>query len=107
MPKVKMKVARARRACVLAALADRGADREGAVLSLRAIAAATGLSGTQARSALRALKESGHVRSTPRSLPNGGTAENAYRVTPAGLEALGRTEPAGGPREPGGAEGKG
>lgn len=107
MPKVKMEVARARRACVLAALADRGAGREGAVLSLRAVAADAGLSCSQARSALRALKESGHVRSTPRSLPNGGTAENAYRVTPVGLEALGRTEPAGGPRGSGDAEGKG
>lgn len=107
MSRVKMVVAYERRERVLVALAARGADREGAVLSLRAIAADAGLSCSQARSALRALKESGHVRSTPRSLPNGGTAENAYRVTPVGLEALGRTEPAGSPRGSDDAERKG
>lgn len=88
MPKVKMAVARERQTRVLGALCARGAAETAAELSIKAIAADTGLSFDQARSALRALKEAGRVQVAPRILPNGGTAENAYVVTPSGLEVL-------------------
>lgn len=83
MPKVKMAVARERRARVLAALRDRGADSCAVELSVRTLAEAAGLTYDQARSALRSLVAEGAVRALPRSLPNGGTAENAYVVEPA------------------------
>lgn len=88
MPKVKMAVARERRARVLAALRDRGADSRAVELSVRTLAEASGLTYDQARSALRSLVAAGAVRALPRSLPNGGTAENAYRVTSKGCRAL-------------------
>lgn len=89
MPKVKMAVAYERRARVLAALRDRGAEARAVELSMRSLAEAAGLTYDQARSAVRALVREGAVRPLPRLLPNGGTSENAYLVEPAAPEAEG------------------
>ena len=96
MPKVKMAVARERRARVLAALRDRGADSRAVELSVRTLAEAAGLTYDQARSALRALVATGAVQALPRSLPNGGTSENAYVVVP-GASAAGSRADTGAP----------
>lgn len=92
MPKVKMAVARERRARVLAALRDRGADSRAVELSVRTLAEASGLTYDQARSALRSLVAAGAVRALPRSLPNGGTAENAYVVVSGASTAGSRAD---------------
>lgn len=83
-----MAVAQERRVSVLAALCACGADQTAVALSFKTIAADTGLSCSQVRSALRALKKAGYVQSVPRRLSNGGTAENAYRVTSEGRNCL-------------------
>lgn len=92
MSRVKMEVARARRLRVLEWLRlNRGADGR-TVASLRTIALETGLTYAQARSVVRCLAGAGAglVEVEHRALPNGGAADNAYALTDAGLEALGR-----------------
>lgn len=88
MPRAKTAVTRERRARVLATLAEYGADRDGAVLSLKSLANASGLTFDQVRGIVRWLRSAGFVVSEPRKAPNGGTAENAYRVTAEGKRAL-------------------
>lgn len=91
MSRVKMEVARARRLRVLEWL-HRGSDGADGrtVASLRTIALETGLTYAQARSVVRCLAGTGLVEVEHRALPNGGAADNAYALTDAGLEALGR-----------------
>ena len=57
--------------------------------ALLALASGLGRTEAQARRSLRALEAAGHLVVEHRFLPNGGQAENAYRVTPAGRERLG------------------
>lgn len=83
-----MEVAYERRMRMLETLSRRGACREDVGLSNAALAASCGLTSEQARSVMRSLRKEGFVRVSARKLPNGGTAENAYRLTPAGLAAL-------------------
>lgn len=104
MARVKAAVSDARRARVLRLLADLGADGSEAMVSVRAIAQAAGLTYDQARSAVRSLRGGGFLEAAPRRMPNGAVAENAYRVTAAGraaLGAMGRVEPGAGFEERG------
>lgn len=88
MPKVKMHVARKRRSMVLRYLVETAGADGCAVVSLRGIASATGLTLEQVRSCLGVLAREGYTVVVPRTNPDGGTAENAYFVTEKGRRAL-------------------
>lgn len=88
MSKVKMCVARERRGSVLDCL-SRAAGADGcAVVSLKGLVSTTGLTHEQVRSCLRALEREGFLVVEPRKNPDGGTAENAYRITEKAHQAL-------------------
>ena len=88
MPKVKMIAARQRRLRVLGYIHDeRGADGR-AVASFKMIGYATGLSGSQARSVVRYLSDSGLVSVEHRHRSDGGNDDNSYSLTLAGLAVL-------------------
>lgn len=88
MPKVKMIAARQRRLRVLGYIHDeRGADGR-AVASFKMIGYATGLSGSQARSVVRYLRDSGLVSVEHRHRSDGGNDDNSYSLTLAGLAVL-------------------
>lgn len=88
MSKVKMAVARERKLRVLRMLCAQGAEQVEVELSLAQIAAKAGLTYDQARGIMRALARGGQVQAFRRSLPNGGTGSNAYRVTPSGSKLV-------------------
>ena len=75
---------------MLSYLADRAQSQgfRAAVLSLRTIGADCLLNEGQVRLVLRKLRDGGYLSVEPRAMPNGGTAENAYRVTSKGCRAL-------------------
>lgn len=90
MPKVKMVEARDRRLRVLGCIRDeRGADGR-TVASYKMIGYATGLSSSQARSVVRYLRDSSLVSVEHRHRSDGGTDDNAYSLTLAGLAVLDR-----------------
>lgn len=81
MPRVKASVSRERELRVLSCLrahADKAGD---AVISIASVGCAAGLTAIQARSALQRLVRAGLIVVIPRNLPNGASAENAYRLT--------------------------
>lgn len=84
MARVKMAVARERRARVLCLLRELGADSQEVEISLNGIATKTGLTFDQVRGVLRSLKTGGLLQASPRMLSNGGTDANAYRLTAVG-----------------------
>lgn len=90
MARVKQSVIAKRQVEVLAYLFEEAELRGGAAapLSLRTICASRGLSESQVRLILKTLKQEGLLEVQPRTLPNGGTAENAYLVTRQGRLAL-------------------
>ncbi|WP_101721115.1 hypothetical protein [Eggerthella timonensis] len=63
-------------------------ESAGYIASTRDMAKSLGLSEAQLRGVKKSLVEAGLVRVVSRTYPNGGTAENAYFLTPAGIEAL-------------------
>ena len=76
---------------LLAHLAARSRGRPPrACASIAALAAGAGLSKCQARRALSSLEAEGLLAVERRFRPDGGQAENAYRVTPAGRARLSR-----------------
>lgn len=83
-----MAVARERRLRVLRMLCAQGAESAEVEFSIAQIAAKAGLTYDQARGIMRALARDGQVQAFRRSLPNGGTDSNAYRVTPSGRELV-------------------
>lgn len=89
MGRVKSAVAYEHRLRVLREIGER-CGAEGCIASIKDLAAASGLAPTCARSSLRALVRAGLVRVVHRVYPDGGNAENAYFMTAAGAEALGR-----------------
>ncbi len=84
MARVKMAVARERKARVLRLLYELGADSRDVAISLNGIAAVTGLSFDQVHGVMKSLKADGLLQAFPRKLANGGTDSNAYRLTAAG-----------------------
>ena len=82
---------------MLSYLADRAQSQgfRAAVLSLRTIGADCLLNEGQVRLVLRKLRDGGFLSVEPREMPNGGTAENAYRVTSKGCRALATYEAVG------------
>lgn len=81
MPRVRLAVAHERREQVLAFLASCANDAGVADVSLHAISRACNLTFTQTRSVLKYLVGSGLLQVEHRQLPNGGFAENSYRLT--------------------------
>lgn len=88
MAKVKKSVAHARELQVLAHLLACSDGRGRAIVSISRTASDTGLSVSEARGALRRAADNGLVQVFPRRLSNGASAENLYRLTQAGLQAL-------------------
>ena len=97
MARVKNVVIIERQMKMLSYLVDRAQSQgfRGAVLSLRTIGVDCLLSESQVRLVLRKLRDGGYLSVEPREMPNGGTAENAYRVTSKGCRALAIFEAAG------------
>lgn len=87
---VKRSIIQKRQVDLLAFFLEESQARgEGQVaISLKAIAADRNLSPVQTRQAVASLKRAGYLEVIPRTMPNGGTAENAYRVTEAGRLVL-------------------
>lgn len=77
---------------VLACVSSRIDGAAGAVVSIMCVASETGLVFHQARAALQRLIRKGAIEATPRNYPNGGSAENSYRITPAGFALLDAVE---------------
>lgn len=90
MARVKRSVLVERQMKMLLYLKDEavGCGKPFAQLSLREMSHALALSESQVRFCLRALADADLLRIEPRILPNGGTAENAYRITPKGAALL-------------------
>lgn len=89
MARVKRSVIFDRQIRMLSYLLDRSSPGErAAIASLRMISADSELSESQVRLILRKLRASDLVQVEAREMPNGGTAENAYRVTPRGRAML-------------------
>lgn len=88
MAKVKRDVSHARELQVLAYLLRRSGGCGEVAASISRTARDTGLSRSEARGALRRVADNGLVEVLPQQLPNGSSAENVYRFTQAGLEAL-------------------
>lgn len=95
MARVKDSVIAERRLRMLGLVSERGGGSDGCVASTKELARVLGLSPMQLRGLVKSLSDGGLVRVVPRTYPNGGTAENAYFVTPAGAEALERGDAAG------------
>lgn len=90
MARVKNSVIIERKHCMLGLICARGGKTGGCVASTKDLAQALGLTPMQMRGLMKSLSDSGLVRIVPRTYPNGGTAENAYFITPAGAEVLKR-----------------
>lgn len=97
MGRAKTAVAQKRHFQVLGLLYKHGADRAEVCLPIRFIADELGLTYQQVRSAVRTLRSEGCISVVSRVLPNGGTTENAYRVTAHGREVLNQAEEVGRP----------
>ena len=90
MARVKDSIIAERRLRMLGLIYARGGASGGCVASTKELARALGLSPMQMRSLMKSLCGGGLVRVVSRTYPNGGTAENAYFITPAGADALER-----------------
>lgn len=90
MARVKKVIMLERQMKMLSYLADRAQSQgfRAAVLSIKTIGADCLLNTGQVRIVLKNLKNKGYLSVEPRAMPNGGTAENAYRVTSKGCRAL-------------------
>lgn len=95
MARVKNSIIAERRLRMLGLIYERGGGAGGCVASTKELAQVLGLTTMQMRGLMKSLSEGGLVRVVGRTYPNGGTAENAYFVTPAGAEALKRGNAAG------------
>lgn len=95
MARVKNSVIAERKLRILRLMYDRGGQSGGCVASTKELAEALGITTMQLRGLMKSLSDGGLVRVVGRTYPNGGTAENAYFVTPAGVEGLERRDAAG------------
>lgn len=87
MARVKDSVIAERRQRMLRLIYENSQGASGCIASTRSLAEGLGLSPMQMRGLMKSLAGAGLVRVVPRTYPNGGTAENAYFLTPAGVEA--------------------
>lgn len=90
MARVKNSIIAERRLRMLGLIYTRGGASGGCVASTKDLAETLSLSPMQMRGLMKSLSDAGLVRVVPRTYPNGGTAENAYFITPAGVEVLER-----------------
>lgn len=90
MARVKNSIIIERKQCMLSLIYERGGKTGGCIASTKDLAEALDLTPMQMRGLMKSLSDSGMVRIVPRTYPNGGTAENAYFITPAGAEVLKR-----------------
>lgn len=90
MARVKESIIAERRLSMLGLILERGGGSFGYIASTKELAGALGLSPMQMRGVMKSLVAAGLVRVVGRTHPNGGTAENAYFVTPKGAKALER-----------------
>lgn len=90
MARVKRSIIVMRQVEMLSYLQQQSEDsgRVSVALSLTTIARAQGLSSNQVRLILRSLEGSSLLKVERSTLPNGGTAENSYRVTAQGRALL-------------------
>ena len=87
MARVKNSVIVERKQRMLRLIYENSQGTSGCIASTRSLAEGLGLSPMQMRGLMKSLVDAGLVRVVPRTYPNGGTAENAYFLTPAGIES--------------------
>lgn len=90
MARVKKSIIAKRRLRMLDLIHARGGESGGCVMAIKDLALVLGLSPMQTRGLMKSLSSDGLLRIVSRTYPNGGTAENAYFITPAGVEVLER-----------------
>lgn len=95
MARIKDSIIAERRLRVLGLIYDRRDQSGGYVASTKEMAQTLGITTMQLRGLMKSLSDGGLVRVMGRTYPNGGTAENAYFVTPAGVEGLERENAVG------------